>query len=307
MLDRLPPVRGRYTQNAPLGDTSWFRCGGCAEVLYKPADADDLAEFLKAAPADIPVRVLGVCSNTIIRDGGIRGVTIRLGGAFAGVAADPETGMVKAGAAALDVNVAEAARRASLAGLEFLSGIPGTVGGALRMNAGAYGREIADVLVTAHTLDRAGNARSYAPGEMGLGYRHNDLAEDVIFTGATLQATPGAGEEISARMAEIKEKREGSQPIRARTGGSTFANPKPEELQALNLPQTLKAWQMIDAVGGRGLMVGGAQMSDQHCNFMLNTGGATAADLENLGEEIRKRVHDKFGYDLRWEIKRIGE
>ncbi len=307
MFNRLPAVRGRYSENAALGDTSWFRCGGRAEVLYKPADFADLADFLKGCPEDIPVTVLGVCSNVIIRDGGIKGVTIKLGGAFADIDIDAAAGIITAGAAALDINVAMAAQRAGLAGLEFLSGIPGSVGGALRMNAGAYGRETVDVLLEATTLDRMGAFRHYKPSEMDMSYRFNGIPENFIFTSAKFKAVPDAPEAIEARMNDIKEKRTATQPVRARTGGSTFANPTPDELRAHNLPEGMKAWQMIDKAGGRGLMIGGAQMSELHCNFMLNTGNASSAELEALGEEIRRRVRDMFGYELRWEIKRIGE
>lgn len=307
MLSRLPAVRGRYTEHAPLGDTSWFRCGGRAEVLYKPADFEDLAHFLKGCPEDIPVTVLGLCSNVIIRDGGIKGVTIKLGGAFAEIDVDKDAGIVSAGAAALDLNVSMAAQRAGLAGLEFLSGIPGSIGGAIRMNAGAYGRETVDVLLEATTLDRMGMFRHYKPSEMDMSYRYNGIPENFIFTSAKFKAVPDDPLAIEARMNEIKEKRAATQPIRARTGGSTFANPTQDELRAHGLPDGMKAWQMIDKVGGRGLTIGGAQMSELHCNFMLNTGNATSAELEALGEEIRTRVKDMFGYTLRWEIKRIGE
>lgn len=304
-LNRLPPVRGRYTENAPLGDTSWFRCGGRAEVLYKPADFEDLAKFLAGCPEDIPVTVLGVCSNVIIRDGGIPGVTIKLGGAFAEIDIDANTGNVTAGAAALDLNVAIMAQRAGRAGLEFLSGIPGSVGGAVRMNAGAYGRETVDVLIEATTLDRAGQVRHYKPSQMDMSYRYNGIPENFIFTSAIFMTTPDDMAAIEERMSVIKEKRGSTQPVRARTGGSTFANPTPDELAAAGLPD-LKAWQMIDKAGCRGLTIGGAQMSELHCNFMLNIGNATSQDLEMLGEEVRKRVKDMFGYELRWEIKRLG-
>lgn len=305
-VNRLPPVRGRYTENAPLGDTSWFRCGGRAEVLYKPADFDDLVKFLGGCPEDIGVTVLGVCSNVIIRDGGIPGVTIKLGGAFADIDADAKTGRVTAGAAALDLNVALMAQRAGLTGLEFMSGIPGTIGGALRMNAGAYGRETIDALVEMTTIDRMGCVCVHQRKDIKMGYRYNDIPENFVFTSATFKATQDNPATIEARMNEIKEKRSSTQPIRARTGGSTFANPTAEELAAAGLPEGMKAWQMIDKAGCRGLTIGAAQMSELHCNFMLNTGDATSEQLESLGEEVRKRVKDMFGYSLRWEIKRIG-
>ncbi len=305
IMSRLPPVRGRYTENTSLGDTSWFRCGGRAEVLYKPADLQDLADFIKGCPEDIPVTVLGVCSNVIIRDGGIPGVTIKLGKAFAEVEVDAATGNVTAGAGALDVNVAIMAQRAGRAGLEFLSGIPGSVGGALRMNAGAYGSEVVDVLVEAVMVDRVGQIHRYKPSQMDMSYRHTGIPENFIFTGATFKTVAGEPEVIAARMAEIKDKRQSTQPVRAQTGGSTFANPTPAELELAGI-ENLKAWQMIDKAGCRGLTIGGAQMSELHCNFMLNTGTATSADLEALGEEVRRRVKALFGYELRWEIRRIG-
>lgn len=306
LIERLPAVRGRYTQNAPLGMTSWFRCGGNAQVLYKPADREDLAVFLAGCPDDIPITVLGVCSNVIIREAGVPGVTIKLGGAFAEIDADPAKMLVTAGAAALDVNVSTAACRAGLGGLEFLCGIPGSVGGALRMNGGAYGTETVDVLVEAEVLTREGEMRRYLPDQMDMSYRHNGIPENFIFTGATFRGVPGDIMAIEKNMTEIRERRAATQPIRARTGGSTFANPKLEDLTALGLPEDLKAWDMIAQVGGRGLTIGGAQMSEMHCNFMINTGEATATELEALGEEIRRRVADKFGITLRWEIKRIG-
>ena len=304
---KLPLVRGRYTESAPLGETSWFRCGGRAEVLFKPADSKDLEDFLSGCPEDVPVTVLGVCSNVIIRDGGIKGVVIKLGGAFAEIDVDAANGIITAGAAALDISVSTAAQRAGLAGLEFLSGVPGSVGGALRMNAGAYGHETVDVLIEATTIDRMGLVRRYKPSEMDMSYRYNGIPENFIFTQAKFKVTPDAPDAIEARMSAIREKRNATQPVRARTGGSTFANPTPDELKAHNLPEGLKSWQMIDKVGGRGLTIGGAQMSELHCNFMLNTGNATSAELEALGEEIRRRVLAEYGYSLRWEIKRIGD
>ncbi len=290
---RLPAVRGRLTANAPLGAMTWFGVGGPAEVLFKPADRLDLIEFIKACPADIPVTVLGVASNLIIRDGGIPGVVIRMGGDFAKI--DVVDNHVTAGAGALDLNVAMMAARHSLTGLEFLSGIPGTIGGALRMNAGAYGGETKNILLHAEVLFRNGHVQRMTAEEMGLSYRHNALPKDVIFLDATFQGTPGEQVAIEARMNEIKTKRGETQPVKSKTGGSTFAN-----------PENNSAWKVIDAAGCRGLKIGGAEMSTLHCNFMLNTGGATAADLERLGEEVRKRVKDHSGIELRWEIKRIG-
>lgn len=301
----LPPVRGRYTENAPLGQTGWFKCGGAAEILFKPADRDDLIQFLTHCSPDIPVTILGAMSNTIVRDGGVPGVVIRLGREFANIQTDGD--MVTAGALALDANVAQVAAEAGIGGLEFFSGIPGTVGGALRMNAGCYGSETKDVLVEARAIDRSGTVHTYTPDQMDMTYRHVGLPEDVVFIGATFKGQKDSAENVLARMAEIKQKREASQPIREKTGGSTFANPSADDIARAGLPDGTKVWQIIDQVGGRGLKVGGAVMSEKHCNFMINTGTATSADLESLGEEIRKRVGDRFGISLRWEIKRIGE
>lgn len=300
----LPQVRGRYTENAPLGESGWFKCGGRAEILFKPADLDDLIAFLAGCPADIPVQVFGALSNTIIRDGGLPGVTIRLGRDFAGIEADGET--VTAGALALDANVATVAAEAGIGGLEFLSGIPGTIGGALRMNAGCYGTEVKDVLVECTAMDRTGKLHRLHPKEMHMTYRHNDAPEDLIFVSATFKGQKDNAANVLERMAEIKSKREMSQPIREKTGGSTFANPSADDITRAGLPEGTKVWQLIDSVGGRGLKVGGAVMSKKHCNFMINEGGASAADLENLGEELIKRVADRHGIALRWEIKRVG-
>lgn len=298
---KLPDVRGRLTPNAPLGPMTWFGVGGPAEVLFRPADRQDLADFIQNCPPDIPVTVLGVASNLIIRDGGIPGVVIRLGGDFAGI--EVAGNHVAAGAAALDLNVALTAARHSLTGLEFLSGIPGTVGGALRMNAGAYGGETKNILLHAEVLFRDGRVRRMTADDMGLSYRHNSLPKDVIFLGAVFQGAPGDQAAIEARMLDIKTKRGETQPVKSKTGGSTFANPVvPEGAD----PKNYSAWKVIDDAGCRGLRIGGAEMSALHCNFMLNTGGATAADLERLGEEVRKRVAEKSGVMLRWEIKRIG-
>ncbi len=289
----LPPVRGRIIFNAPLGHMTWFGVGGAAEVLFRSADKQDLHDFVKNLPADIPITMLGVASNLIIRDGGIPGVSIRLGRDYAGIKADGT--IVTVGAAALDMNVALAASRASVAGLEFLSGIPGTIGGALRMNAGSYGKEIKEVLVNAEVLFRDGTIKHLAPSEMGMSYRHNSLPDDVIFLGCTLQGEKGEIAAIEGKMNDIKTKRAESQPIRSKTGGSTFAN-----------PENLKAWQLIDAAGCRGLKIGGAMISEMHANFMINTGTATAADLERLGEKVREKVYAQSQIMLRWEIKRIG-
>jgi len=290
---RLPQTRGRITLNAPLGPMTWFGVGGPAEVLFKPADREDLVDFIRALPGDVPVTVLGVASNIIIRDGGIRGVVVRMGREFASIAAEGTD--IIAGAAALDANVAQVALQHSIAGLEFFSGVPGTVGGALRMNAGAYGGETAQVLVDADVLYRDGAVKRLKPADMGMSYRHNSLPDDVIFLGARFKGASGPAEEIRAKMEDIKIKRAGTQPIRSKTGGSTFANPPGK-----------KAWELVDKAGCRGLKIGGAMMSEMHANFMINDGTATAADLENLGEEVRRRVYAHSGIMLDWEIRRIG-
>ncbi len=274
-------------------------------MQFKPADLSDLQEFLQNCPADIPVHVFGALSNTIIRDGGLDGVVIRLGREFSEITVFED--MVSCGALALDANVAQVAADAGLAGLEFFSGIPGTIGGALRMNAGCYGRETKDVLIVCEALDRHGNSVVMKPEDMGMTYRHVDVPEDYIFVNASFRGVPDDPAVVAERMREIKERREASQPIREKTGGSTFANPSAEALEKAGLNPDTKVWQLIDSVGGRGLMVGGAQMSEKHCNFMINTGTATAADLENLGEELIKRVLESSGIQLRWEIKRMGE
>lgn len=321
-LNEMPGARGKYDSYAPLGARGWFKCGGEASILFKPADLEDLQNFLRQTarvePVEMsspvcylsetekpmPVHVFGALSNTIIRDGGLPGVTIRLGREFGGIETDGET--VKAGALALDANVAQVAAEAGIAGLEFFSGIPGTIGGALRMNAGCYGTETKDVLVSCEALDRSGRLHTFTPDQMHMTYRHNGLPEDFIFVSATFKGQKDSPENVLARMAEIRMKREASQPIREKTGGSTFANPSAEDIAKAGLPEGTKVWQLIDAVGGRGLKVGGATMSEKHCNFMINEGTATAADLEALGEELIKRVHEKFGITLRWEIRRIG-
>jgi UDP-N-acetylmuramate dehydrogenase len=298
LLASLPPVRGRLTANAPLAGITWFRVGGAAEIMFRPADRDDLAAFLAAKPAGLPVTVIGVGSNLLVRDGGVPGVVIRLGRAFARIEVEGER--IRAGAAALDLNVAIAARDAGLAGLEFLSGIPGTIGGALRMNGGAYQREMTDVVLEGEALDGQGRLHRLSHDDFGFSYRHCGCPEDWIFTQALLEGRrdePGA---VHARMAEIQKAREESQPIRTRTGGSTFANPTGPEAKGR------KAWQLIDEAGCRGLRIGGAQVSERHCNFLINTGSATAADIEALGEEVRRRVKEKTGVTLEWEIRRIG-
>jgi len=293
LIARLPAVRGRYSENAPLGPVTWFRVGGPAEVMFRPIDVQDLAGFLAGKPADVPVTVLGVGSNLLVRDGGVPGVVVRLGRGFAGI--DTEGDEVSAGAGALDVNVALAAGDAGIAGLEFLSGVPGTIGGALRMNAGAYGAEIKDVVVGARAVDPAGRDRDLDPEDLGFGYRCCAVPRDWIFVSARLRGQLGDRGAIARRTEEIRTARERTQPIRSRTGGSTFANPPGG-----------KAWELIERAECRGLTLGGAQVSEKHCNFLINSGNATAADLEALGEEVRRRVFETSGVRLEWEIQRIG-
>jgi UDP-N-acetylmuramate dehydrogenase len=294
LLARLPAVRGRLTANAPIGPLTWFRVGGRAEVLFRPADPGDLGEFLGALPAEVPVTAIGVGSNLLVRDGGVRGVVVRLGRGFAEIAADGET--VRSGAGALDLNVALTAAAAGIGGLEFLSGIPGTVGGGFHTNAGAYGSEFKDVLVAAEAIDRRGRLHRVDAAALGLAYRHSEAPPDWIFTAATFRGACGEPAEIAERLRSIQAAREASQPIRARTGGSTFANPKGH-----------RAWELIDRAGCRGLSLGGAQVSDKHTNFLINTGSATAADIEALGEGVRRRVDQRCGIRLDWEIRRIGD
>jgi len=289
----LPAIRGRVQAGAPLAPVTWFRVGGPAEWLVRPADAEDLVALLSGLPAALPLTVLGAASNLIIRDGGLRGVVVQLRGAFGGIAVEAD-GIV-AGAAALDATVAQHAAQAGLAGLEFLSGIPGAIGGAVAMNAGAYGAEVEDVLDWAELATAAGIVRLPAAA-FAFRYRHATLPPRSVVIRARFHARPGDAAAIAARMAEIKSSREATQPVRARTGGSTFKNPEGH-----------KAWALIDAAGCRGLTRGGAQVSEKHCNFLINTGGATAADIEGLGEEVRKRVLAQSGVTLEWEIKRLGE
>ena len=293
LIDRLPKVRGRLTADAPLAQATWFRVGGPAEVLFRPADLDDLSSFLAAKPADVPVTVIGVASNLLVRDGGIKGVVVRLGRGFVDLEAGDQ--VVTAGAGALDLNVALTARDAGLAGLEFLSGIPGTVGGGLRMNAGAYGSEFKDVVRAVVALDARGEKHLLSVAQLDLSYRHCGVPEDWIFISAAFLGSKGDPLAIARRMAEIQAAREESQPIRARTGGSTFANPPGH-----------KAWQLIDTAGCRGLKRGGAMVSEKHANFLINTGDATAADIEGLGEEVQARVLAASGVALDWEIRRVG-
>jgi UDP-N-acetylmuramate dehydrogenase len=291
--DALPPVRGTYIYGAPLKDLVWFRAGGPAEILFRPADADDLATFLAAKAEGTRVGVIGVGSNLLIRDGGIPGVVVRLPAAFGRIEAQGTR--IRVGAAALDAAVARAAADAGIAGLEFLRGIPGTIGGALRMNAGCYGKEIKDVLVEATAIDTEGNKHVLSAADMGFSYRHASVPQNYIFTEAVFEGERGSVDEIRARMDALVEQRESTQPVKSKTGGSTFRN-----------PPGYKAWQLIDEAGCRGLKIGGAQVSEKHCNFLINTGEATAADIEALGEEVRARVKAKSGIALEWEIKLVG-
>ncbi|HYZ24294.1 MAG TPA: UDP-N-acetylmuramate dehydrogenase [Rhodopila sp.] len=293
LLDMLPPLRGRVQANASLAPFTWFRAGGPAEVLVRPADADDLATLLRHLPNDVPVHVIGACSNLIVRDGGLPGVTIKLARGFSEITVQPD-GII-AGAAALDVTVAEHAAEAGLSGLAFLSGIPGSIGGAVAMNAGAYGGDMAGVLAWAEIITRTGDLRRLTAADLAFAYRHSALAAESVVTRVMLHAQPGSRELITGQMQQIRATREASQPIRARTGGSTFRN-----------PPDMKAWELIDAAGCRGLTRGGAMVSEKHCNFLINTGNATAADIEGLGEEVRRRVLAATGVTLEWEIKRIG-
>ncbi len=292
--DQLPPLRGPIKRDAPMAGFTWFRVGGPAELLFRPADAEDLAQFLAAVPDDVPMTVVGVGSNLLVRDGGVPGVVLRLGGAFASV--EVSGNRILAGSGALGATVADTAHDAGLAGLEFLSGIPGTVGGALRMNAGAYGSDMSGVTTAVLALDRHGTRHTLTHAEIGFDYRRVAVPESWIFLSAVLDGRPDDRRAIEGRMTAIKTQREASQPVKQRTGGSTFAN-----------PPGLKAWELIDRAGCRGLVKGGAMVSDKHCNFLINTGDATAADIEDLGEEVRARVLAESGVSLEWEIRRIGE
>ena len=301
LIERLPPVRGRYSENVSLARITWFRVGGPAEVVFRPADADDLGAFLATKPADVPVTAIGVGSNLLVRDGGVAGVVVRLGRAFTGIEPDPSTGRMRAGAAALDLNVALASGAAGIAGLEFLSGIPGTIGGALRMNAGAYGGDMAGVTIAAEAVDAGGRRHALSLDELGFGYRHCAVPESWIFTSVEFDGKRDEVAAIAGRIHAIRAAREESQPVRSRTGGSTFLNPDGE------VGVGGAAWQLIERAGCRGLRRGGAVVSEHHCNFLVNAGSATAADLEALGEEVRRRVADATGVCLEWEIRRLGE
>ncbi len=293
-VDSLPPVRGRLRADVEMAGLTWFKVGGPADAVFAPADEDDLAEFLASLPEDVPVYPVGIGSNLLVRDGGVAGVVIRLGREF-GWTRIEEGHRVRTGTAVPDVRVAGAAAEAGIDGLTFLRGIPGTIGGALRMNGGAYGQETKDVLIEARAVDRKGNRHVLNVADMNYTYRHCGAPEDLIFTEALFQGKPGDKDEILKAMDAITEAREGSQPIKSRTGGSTFKN-----------PEGGKAWQLIDAAGMRGHQLGGAQVSEKHCNFLINQGEATAAEIEELGELVRTRVKENSGIQLHWEIKRIG-
>jgi UDP-N-acetylmuramate dehydrogenase len=290
---QMPKLRGRLLPNQSLAELTWFRVGGPAQIVFMPEDESDLSYFLANLSSEMPVTVIGLGSNLIVRDSGVPGAVIRLGRGFNEVVA--EGTRIRAGAAVPDVKVARAAQEASIAGLAFMRGIPGGVGGALRMNGGAYGRETKDALVEARAVDRKGSVHVLKNSEMGYTYRHCGVPSDFIFTHALYEGESGDSAVIAAEMDKITESREATQPIKSRTGGSTFKNPPGQ-----------KAWQLIDAAGCRGLKVGGAQVSELHCNFLINNGGATAADIETLGETVRKRVKENSGVELQWEIERIG-
>lgn len=291
---KLPELRGRMSANVPLADITWFRVGGPAQVLFTPADEADLSYFLQRIPADLPVMAVGLGSNLLVRDGGLPGVVIRLGKGFAGVKAE-EGGRVRAGTAVPDVKVARAAAEAGIARLAFYRGIPGSVGGALRMNAGAHGSETKDVLIAARAVDRKGTIHTLSLADMGFTYRHSQVPADFILTEALYQGAPGDPAKILAEMEEVADYREKNQPIRERTGGSTFKNPPGHS-----------AWKLVDEAGCRGLRVGGAKVSEMHCNFLINEGGASAEDIERLGETVRARVKARSGIMLEWEIIRLG-
>lgn len=294
LIDRLPEVRGTYREYAPLAEFTWFRVGGPADVLYRPADTDDLAHFLQNKPADVPVTVVGVGSNLLVRDGGLPGVTIRLAGkGFGQITTDGQR--LTAGAAALDAMVARKAADAGIGGFSFLFGVPGTIGGALRMNAGAHGGETKDHLIAATVVTDKGEVKRLTPEEIGHTYRHSAVPEGWIFTEAEFEGPAAETAALKDELKHIQQTREETQPIKSRTGGSTFKNPPGQS-----------AWKLVDAAGCRGLRVGDAQVSEMHCNFLLNLGDATAADIETLGETVRTRVKETSGTELEWEIRRIG-
>lgn len=296
LKERLPDLRGRLEANVPLAPITWFRVGGPAEFLFAPEDAADLQYFLAHRPRDLPVMPIGLGSNLLVRDGGITGVVIRFPKSFADIS-QIDGASFEVGVMAADVRVALSAGEAGISGFSFLRGVPGAIGGALKMNAGAYGAEIADIFVSAKGYDLEGREVSFDHAKMGFTYRHTDVPDDVILVSAVLRGEPGADPAIlAAQMHKITEERGLTQPVKARTGGSTFKN-----------PEGTSAWKLVDEAGCRGLVVGGAQVSEKHTNFLINLGDATAEDIENLGETVRKRVKEKSGVDLEWEIKRVGE
>ena len=295
----MPPVRGGLVKDAPLSRHCWFRTGGVADWLFDPADEADLMTFLAHKDPVMPVTVIGVGSNLLVRDGGVRGVVIRLGKIFADITVTGD--LISAGAGAMDVHVARRAADAGVGGLEFLVGVPGTIGGALRMNAGAYGAEVADVFVAAHGINETGEGVELSATDMGFSYRRTALSTPVIFTRATFRGGRRAPAAIKAAMKQIMVERETSQPIGTRTGGSTFKNPDPASSAGRS------AWQLIDEAGCRGLRQGGTGVSEKHCNFLINYGDATASDIETLGEMVRAKVFEKTGVELQWEIRLIGE
>lgn len=294
LLEKLPHVKGRLVENAPMARLSWFRTGGNADILFEPADEDDLIKLLRCLPGAVPITVIGVGSNLLVRDGGIEGLVIRLGRGFGEIRM--RGNVANAGAGAMDVHVAKAAAENGLAGLEFLVGVPGTVGGAVRMNAGAYGREVKDVLKHAHAVDRYGHIEELQPEDFDFSYRHAKLQDGMIILRASFHVKQGEREAIREKMREISSSRAASQPLGTRTGGSTFKN-----------PEGMHAWQLIDEAGCRGMRIGDAQVSEKHCNFLINHGGATATELEALGEQVRERVKVHSGVELEWEIRRIGK
>ena len=294
ILADLPKVRGSYRQNADLSKINWFNVGGKADIMFRPHDVEDLSYFLQNKPKGLDITIIGVGSNLLVRDGGIGGIVIRLGRNFATIT--KESGYkVKVGAGALDYNVAMFACENNIAGMEFLIGIPGTIGGGLAMNAGAYSSDMSSILETAEAVDEDGNILELSANDMGFIYRGNTLPEGIIFTSALLQGKQGKQSEIKDRLDEISNKRQETQPVRSKTSGSTFKN-----------PEGMSAWKLIDEAGCRGLKIGGAQVSEKHCNFFINLGNATATDIENLGEEVRERVFKKTGVSLEWEVKLIG-
>ena len=296
---------GKFTENMPLGKKSWFGCGGMADLVFEPAGIEDLEYFLKDYPIDEPRMLLGGTANCIIRDGGIRGCVIKLGKPFADIQIQGTKIMASAGA--LNGSVAAAAAKAGIGGLEFLSGIPGTIGGAMRMNAGAYGTEVKDVIVGAMALEKNGRSLPLLKEDMDMRYRYCGVPEGTIFIAGVFEGKREDKSTVKKRLKEIKSNRQKTQPIAEKTGGSTFANPSCIQLKNAGLPEDTKAWQLVEKVGGRDLQIGGARMSDKHLNFMINTGKATATDLENLGDELIKRIQEQCGIDLHWEIRRVGE